>query len=787
MANIRRLQAARRLAWRALVRTVRTVTFLVLVIVGAIAGGAVWLQTRILSQLPQDLSEFKSYRPPSSCTVLTTDGTEIDQFYLERRIWVPLSELPAHVWQAFVASEDRRFLSHPGVDLFGVLRALWANMRGGVVVQGGSTLTQQLVKNLLVGKERSYDRKIKEAVLAYRLERELGKNDILELYVNYVYLGAGNYGVEAAARDYFGVSARQLDAGQAALLAGLVPAPSRYSPRTHPTAAAERRRRALKRMVAEGFVSESDARPLFDAPVLNVVEAPAAREVSTAYVTQVRREIRRLLGADLPFRMGLRVFVPLDLGIARTAQEAIRQALFELEQRQGKRAVVSHLERETHDAFLAQASGLARRLTNAQPMPPQPGHCFVALSLGPSGVMRAGPFTFTLSASSEETAALQTGDVVRVCAAQQPGEVRFDARPWAEGAAIVLENATGRVVAMVGGYAVSLEGLVRATQSRRQPGSSFKAYVYAAALARGRSQLDPILDAPLSLPAGGGKVWSPQNYTEKFLGEITLRTALAQSINTSAVRLAIETGPAEVTRVAQAMGVRTPLRSDLTVALGSSEVTPLDQALGYATIARLGVPTDPVFIDRIEDSRGQAFAQAGGRIVVAGEDLGQLPGGPQKRVLPAGAAYELTDMLREVVRTGTGRAAFKEGVDRAGKTGTTNDYVDAWFVGFTPRFTVAVWIGSDGPSSLGEKETGGRTALPAWVKIVDALPQPPTERFAVPDDATLVPWQTGWIGLARGKTPTSVLWLPPLGDAPLPGFGQAMAPVQPQTTATPEN
>jgi penicillin-binding protein 1A len=648
----------------------------------AIGGGLLWVDRTIVQSLPTDLSAYRTWRPPTVCRIVDARGQEIDRFYVDRRIWVPLAELPEHVGQAFVASEDRDFWKHSGVSVGGILRAFAANARAGHTIQGGSTITQQLVKNLLVGKERSYQRKFKEAVLARRLERHLSKNELLELYINYVALGSGNYGVEAAAKDYFGISARELDAGQAAMLAGLVPAPSRYSPRHDPAAAARRRELALRRMVAEGFVDPAEAVRFLDAPVL--IPRPSTQRTddpASAYVTSVRREVRRLLGDVIPFAEGLAIHTPYDEQLQTTVRDATREAV---------------------------AAWMVRQEIE-------------------------GPLE---------------GAVADV-------------------AAVVLENATGRVLAISGGKQTGLEGFVRATQARRQPGSSFKPYVYAAALAAGHSQLDTMIDGPLSLPAGGGKWWTPGNYGNSYGGAMTLRHALAKSVNTVAVRLLLEQGSAEIVRTARAMGVRTPLRSDPTIALGSSEVTPMDQALGYATIARGGVPTDPVWIDRIVDVRGLEVGHAGGPVTIGGRVVATLPGGPKPRALQPGVAYELADMMREVVRAGTAVRAKKPGFDRMGKTGTTNGFVDAWFVGFTPRHTIAVWVGSDGTGTLGDKETGGKAALPAWVTIAEALPDVEGERLAIPPQALLLPVDGAWVGLRRDAVPPAQLPRTAVTAAPL--------------------
>ena len=761
----------------------------VLLVLGLIAAGLGyrWLDQTVLANLPTDLSSLRDFRPLTAVRVFARDGSQVDEFYLERRVWVPIDELPEHVWRAFLVAEDRRFFEHEGVDFLGIGRAILVNLAAGQVEQGGSTLTQQLVKNLLVGKEKSYRRKLREAVLAWRLERSLSKREILELYLNYVPLGSGNYGVEAAARDYFGVSARNLDPGQAALLAGLVPAPSRYSPRANPALARERRRIVLDGMVTDGLIRR-ELLPLFnDAPVLNWREGVVEDRPALAYVTEVRREVRRALGSELPFSLGLQVHTALDLEVQRVAEDAVRTALEEHLARQGVRGPTRRIEPDERDAWLQSAPGFAVDAKTGFPLPPTVGMCFEALVPDDRDLhkLQAADLTFdlnlndfaTLVASDEPetpprplSEVVLAGDLLRVCVAEGGG-VELAARPWAEGAAVVMENSTGRIVALVGGYQDSLEGFVRATQARRQPGSSFKPYVYAAALLHGHTQLDTVLDGPISMPAGGGKSWSPHNYEDSFAGPVLLRRALAKSLNTVAVRLILETGAAEVARVAAAMGVRTPIRTDLTIALGSSEVTPMDQALGYSTIARGGLTADPVFIDGLADAEGAPLGQAGGEVLVDGHVRAELPGGPGTRALPAGVAYELLDMLRGAVQSGTARKAKVDGLDRAGKTGTTNGYQDAWFCGLTPRYTVVVWVGTDGTRPLGETETGARTALPAWMQIVDALNEPVGSRFAVPAEAVFVPLDREWVALPRGSVPSGALSVARATDAPLPAFG----------------
>lgn len=756
-----------------------------------------WFEQEILSTLPDTFDKNAVFRFPCSVQVFAADGSRVDQFYLERRVWVPIDQLPTHVWQAFVASEDRRFFEHEGVDPVGIARALVVNLRGGGTKQGGSTITQQLVKNLMVGKEKSYKRKLREAVLAYRLERELGKMQLLELYINYIALGNGNYGVEAASQDYFGISARELNPGQAALLGGLVPAPSKYSPRHNPALAAQRREQVLRLMVDQGFVTAIEASQHLQDPVIEprVTNEPGP---NTAYLTEARREVRRLFGQDRPFIEGLQIHTALDPAVQRVAESSIRQALADLETRQGARGPVRNIPVAGRPAFLRRGDRLQNDPQTGTFRAPRAGECFSALQMDKH--LEAGPFSFTLGSRDLEkkvrqsptvdaegkprnrppaalAEVLQDGDVLDVCvpgtsdADDAPNTVHLRERPWAEAAAVVIENATGHVVAEVGGYDVGLEGFVRATQAKRQPGSSFKPFVYAAAIMHGHRQTDMILDGPFSIPGTNGRMWSPQNYDGKYNGNLPIRSAMALSLNTVAVRLGLEAGIDNVVSLAMKLGVRTPLRHDLTVALGSSEVTPMDVAVGYSSLAREGVYISPVYITRIEDRRGFELGKAGSVVRFPDQSFA-LPGGPGERVMPQAEAYVVVDMMRNVFKNGTAKKGQRPGMDFAGKTGTTSNFVDAWFVGYSPRYTVAVWVGTDGTSSIGDKETGGKSALPAWNRIMDALPNVPGERFPVPDGVVLAPWGAAkeWLGYVRGTVPADVLPQVAVTN-PLPAFG----------------
>jgi penicillin-binding protein 1A len=730
----------------------------------------------LVPDLDQELEGIDSWRPPTSVRVYDKGGEEIDAFSLVRREWLSIDEVAPAMWQAVVSAEDRRFFDHRGVDLQGIARAAFVNLRAGTIREGGSTLTQQLVKNLVVGAEKSYQRKIREALLAWRLEQKLDKKRILELYLNFIYLGSGNYGVETAAHDYFGVSARDLEPGQAALLAGLIPAPSAYSPRRNADIARKRRGLVLDAMVEEGWidviVGQEQKRQPVDPPRREAVERA---DLGTAYVTTVRREVRRLLGEEVPFQAGLQVHTPFDPELQAVAEEAVRRGTVRVQKRHGHPGRLRRIRHKQIAGFLAEAPGLEDR--DGHVLLPEVGDCFPGVALG-GRVVLAGPFAFRFDLKSWQRwvrnhdytlppgplgITVRYGDVYRVCYAGED-YVTLPDEDWVEAAAAVVENATGNVVALVGGRDVPLEGFVRATQGLRQAGSSFKPYVYAAALESGMTQIDTVLDAPINL---GG--WQPRNSSGGYSGQMPMRSALAFSVNTVAVRLALRAGADRVVELAHAAGIRSRLRRDLTLALGSSEVSVLDQAAGISTFTRMGRAIPPVFVTRLVDYSGNEVGRAGDAVQIPGVDL-ELPGPPGVQVMDPGTAWQILDMMRGVVRFGTGGGAHWPGRDRGGKTGTTSGFADAWFVGFTSTHTITVWVGQDERVTLGKGEAGSRAALPIWREIADAIPHDPDVRLRPPPDVVLIPWMGQWVGISADDVSQARLPWNDAGEAPLPPF-----------------
>ncbi len=686
----------------------------------AVAAG-LWLWT-LLSGLP-DVDSLRRYRPPLTTTVWSRDGVLMAEFYRERRKLVDPSALPAHVVRAFLAAEDSGFFSHEGLDLAGIVRAAWANLREGRVVQGGSTITQQVAKSLLLSPERSLRRKIREAVLAVRMERHLGKREILYLYLNQIYLGHGAYGIESASEVYFGISSQELSLAQAALLAGLPRAPSRYDPYRHPERALERRRYVLERMAEEGWITRDDleraaAEPLSLAGYRN----PLAR-VSPYFTDQVRRVVVARWGQDALLEGGLRVVTTMDSRLQEAARRALRRGLEALDRRAGYRGPLEHRNPDDPGPF-------------AQGPAPRPGQRARALVLrvdSRGATLLAGGIELPLPAEAMQWAlgrdrsppeVLSPGDVVWCdVRADENGlpVAELAQEPEVEGALVCLDARTGEVLALVGGYDFGRSQFNRAVQARRQPGSAIKPLLYAAALAKGYTPATLVYDAPVVYRSTDLREdWKPRNYSERFHGATTLREALVRSRNVVTVKVLKDIGVPYAVEFLKRMGLRARISPDLSLALGSPTLSPLDLAAVYTAFPGGGIRHDPVFLLRVEDREGN--------------ELFRFDPGPGERVLPPDIAYVVTDMMRGVVREGTGRRVRALGRPCAGKTGTTNEYRDAWFVGFTPDLVTVVWVGYDDGRSLGRRETGGRAAAPIWLDFMkQAVEDRPAGAFAVPE------------------------------------------------------
>ncbi len=609
---------------------------------------------------PTDLPSVKAleeYAPTPGTKVYADDDELLTEFQAERRIFVPLREIPSPLRDAVIAIEDARFYSHFGVDLRGIARAAYENFRRNRIVEGGSTITQQLAKVLFLTPDRSFERKVKEALLALELEKRYSKDRLLEIYLNQIYLGHGAYGVEAAARTYFGASVQELTLSQAALLAALPRAPGNYSPFEHPDVARRRRAVVLTRMVEQGYITPEQAKRANAAP-LGLVAPERRRGTGQYFLEYLQQGLEAKFGSDMVFKGGLSVYTTLNPVMQRSAEQALREGLRALAARQA-----------------AKVAG------KGAPAPPVP-----------------------------------------------------------EGAVLVIEPQTGYIKTLVGGSDFARSEFNRAVHARRQPGSAFKPFVYLAALEAGRTPADLLDDSPLSYTFGG-KTWAPENYDGKFRGQITLQQALEESVNVPTIRLAEQVGVNRVIDAAKRLGIQSTLQPNLALALGASDVTLLELTAAYAALANQGARMEPIAIRYVTDGQGRLVEE-------------NIPQG-RDAVSPA-VAYVLTQMLRGAVERGTAAGARVLGRPIAGKTGTTNDFSNAWFVGYTPSVTVAVWVGHDRLRSLGHDETGARAALPIWIALMrEILKDKPVEDFTPPDNVLLarVDMTTGFLATPNCPKP----------------------------------
>ncbi|RLA89375.1 MAG: penicillin-binding protein [Deltaproteobacteria bacterium] len=702
---------------------------LFLVVLLAAAGLAGYVYYHFSQDLP-DYTAIRDFRPHLITRVYAKDGRVIGEFYAERRIEVPYSRLPWHLVAAFVAAEDARFFEHPGVDFFGIVRAFIRNLQAGEIVQGGSTITQQIVKSILLTSEKSYSRKIREAILAYRIDNYLSKEQIINLYLNHIYLGHGAYGVEAAAQEYFGKHVEDLDLAEAALLAGLPKAPSRYSPYLNPLRAQERQVYVLNRMVEAGFIRPEEARQALNQP-LTLKSRHHNRGNETGYYAEyVRQYLENKYGRNPLYQAGFRVYTPADVDLHRAAQEAIKSGLDSLFKRHGYRGPLKHLKPAECASFWA------RQQQKFAKYPPRRGRLQIAVVTQTEcrdrglrvrfgdeyGVVVTGKSGVCLEKKSTRYLdRLKVGDViqVRLVTKESGGSdwlVCLDPDPMAQAALVYLENRTGKVRVLMGGKDFDDSPFNRAVQAKRQPGSAFKPIIYAAAVEKGYGPHSMLLDAPLSLPGGKrGELWTPKNYDGKFFGPTPLATALARSRNIPTIRLLMSIGLPQVMKVADQLGIESKIYPNYSSALGSSEVTLLELTRAYSVFPNQGQLVTPIFIERVEDRDG--------RILEEHQPYKQPAISPR-------TAQIMTELLVGVVQRGTGRRVMALKRPIGGKTGTTNQCRDAWFIGFTPAVTAGVWVGMDDEQSLGSKETGSQAAAPIFIDFMrEALKNQPVEDF----------------------------------------------------------
>jgi penicillin-binding protein 1A len=669
------------------------------------------------SDLPQ-VDSLEDYRPSLVTEVYADDGRVIGSFALERRIVITWDQIPQLVKDAVVSVEDQNFYEHWGIDLYGIARAGVKNLMAGRVVEGGSTLTQQLSKNLFLTPEQSFRRKIQEAMLSIQIERYYTKQQILTLYCNLHFMGHGQYGFAAAAEYYFNKPLKDLNLEEAAMLAALPKSGTLYSPILHPERALQRRNYVIDRMVAEKKVSVADGE---EAKARPIQLAPKQRqdELAPYFVEELRRYLEKKYGTFAVHEGGLKVYSTLNVDMQRAADTAIRQGLRVYDKRHGWRGAEKNLLDEgVPDLYMVSLPDWKLPIRTNDIVPG------VVLSMNKSGaVVKIGDYQAQLTPqdiawTKAETVSeiLKPGDVAlfmirSLSSADRKVEVSLEQKPKVQGALAAIQPQTGEVKAMVGGYDFNDSKFNRATQALRQTGSVFKPFVYAAAVDNGMRPDDTIVDSPVSF---GG--YAPGNYDGKYKGTISIRQAMAESRNVPAVKILAKLGVSTLIPYARRFGITSKIEPVLPIALGATDITLIEMVSGYSTFPNDGVRVVPQLIRRVTDYDGNVLE----------ENFPEL-----RDVIPAETARIMVDLMQEPVRRGTSTKAQELKRPVAGKTGTTNDFTDAWFIGYTPSLVAGVWIGFDEKVTLGDKETGGVAALPMWLDMMQVVyKDKPIEEFA---------------------------------------------------------
>ena len=727
------------------------------------------------------IQTLKDYKPPVVSEVFADDGTKIGEFWKECRFWLKINEIPKELANAFIASEDARFFEHRGVDMFGVFRAVIENVKAGHVVQGGSTITQQITRSILLSSERKVARKIREAILATRIERNLKKEQILELYLNQIFLGNRAYGVAAAARNYFNKTVNELTLAEIAIIAGMPTAPSVDSPVHSIENAKERQEHVLSKMQEHGFIARDQKKAALLEP-MKIYAAGTDKDFNYKYAPYFTEEVRRILlekyGEDIIYEGGLKIYTTASLAMNQAAQIALRNGLEVLDKRQGYRGVLGHTD---NIEDIADDKGKDDKFNKAVITGFEENTIKIMVGKK-SGVIPRDGYKWARSFNTAWAAydgadylhdprtKFKVGDIIQVKPSEKDGEFALAQRPLVEGAIYSMNPHSGEVKAIVGGYDFASSEFNRATQAVRQPGSSFKPFTYSAALDKGFRFSTPILDAPIVYQVGPYQPpWSPKNYDAKHRGLTTFENNLIHSRNIPTVKIANDVGLHYLTAYIRKMGLTSPIDKYLSMALGSNGVYLSEMVAAYSTFASGGIRPRPVIItkitgrdgnvleeylppaettesapEKITDNEGlntSLFEEAKGyiesdRLVLSREELKVLYGEviPEGHVITPQTAYLMTKLLMGVVDRGTGTRVKALGKPVAGKTGTTNDETDCWFIGFVSDLAAGVWIGFDSIAKIGSKETGGKTAAPIFLEYIkEATKNMEAKNFKPPD------------------------------------------------------
>ena len=697
-----------------------------------------------------DLPDYKilsSYKPPVSSRVHSGEGQLIAEYALQKRLFIPYDSIPKKVIYSFLSAEDKNFFTHPGIDVKSITRATIKNLKNIYSekrLEGASTITQQVAKNFLLSSEVSLKRKIKEAILAFRIERAYSKERIMELYLSQIYLGEGTYGIAAASLEYFDKAVNDLNYVESALLAALPRAPSKYNPYKSPERAKKRRNIVLKNLYENSYINKTQYDNLKEKEIRTKKRKIKLIEEANFYSEEVRRIVSDTYGYDSLYKGGLSIRTPLNSNYQIEALKALRKGLEAYDKRHGWRGPITNLAKEewkknihqfipekSLDWKLAKVVEVDKLITK------------IEIENEEIGFIDFKNIAWTRKKSFEDL--LIPNDIIYVKKIKK-NKWNLKQLPKVNGAIVVMDPHTGRVLAMVGGFSYKLSEFNRVTQAKRQPGSAFKPFVYAAALENGFTPSTLILDAPFVIDQGEGlKTWKPENYGKKFYGPSTLRTGIEKSRNLMTVRVAQEVGFKKISRITNRLGIYNDVPELLSVSLGSAETTLVQLTNAYCTFVNGGKKVTPIFIDRIQDRRGKTIFNADKRKCLGCEEISYLNEeiptiqDDREQIISPATAYQITSMLEGVVKRGTGRNLRDLKLTLAGKTGTTNKNMDAWFLGFTSKIVIGVYVGFDEPESLGRYETGAKAALPIFknfiknvVKKKEALP------FKIPKDINLV-------------------------------------------------
>ena len=697
-----------------------------------------------------DLPDYKilaSYKPPISSRVHSGEGQLIAEYALQKRLFIPYEAIPKKVIYAFLSAEDKNFFSHPGIDAKSITRAIIKNIKNifsNKRLEGASTITQQVAKNFLLTSEVSIKRKIKEAILAFRIEKAYTKERIMELYLNQIYLGEGTYGIAAASLEYFDKAVNQLKYEESALLAALPKAPSKYNPYKSKKIAKIRRNIVLKNLHENSFIDTEQYEKLIRKKIVLKKRKITLLQEANFYSEEVRRKISKKYGYNDLYKGGLSIRTPLNSKYQIEALKALREGLEEYDKRHGWRGPIKNIKKNDWVKYVKDLkidkslNWKLAKVINVNKMSVK-----IETIDQENGFINFANVAWTRKKSFEDI--LKKNDVIYIKKIKK-NNWSLKQLPEVNGGIIVMDPYTGRVFAMVGGFSFNLSEFNRVTQAKRQPGSAFKPFIYAAALENGFTPSTLVLDAPFVIDQGKGlKTWKPENYGKKFYGPSTLRTGIEKSRNLMTVRIAQKVGFKKISKVTNDFAIYEDIPELLSVSLGSSETTLIKLTNAYSTFVNGGKKVTPIFIDRIQDRRGKTIYNADTRKCLGCEEISYLKKEIPKiednkqQIISPETAYQITSMMEGVIKRGTGKKLRNLNLTLAGKTGTTNNNMDAWFLGFTPKLVIGVYVGFDEPKTLGRYETGAKAALPIFKKFVqEVVKKNEAYPFKIPKTINLV-------------------------------------------------